>query len=103
MKNVLKEKPTSVNNTGNFAYKMMSCFVVVGMLSGCAGSPAAEGKGIWGVFVPRKKQVEVERNTERNADENSENIYETDPGMAQLSRERAAETQRLIFSDRPWG
>lgn len=101
MKNVVKEKPMSVNNTGNFAHKIISCFVVVGMLSGCAGSPAAEGKGIWGVFVPGKKQVE--RNTEKNADKNSESIYEADPGMERLSRERAATTQRLIFSDKPWG
>ena len=32
MKNVVKEKPMSVNNTGNFAHKIISCFVVVGML-----------------------------------------------------------------------
>ena len=104
MKNVIQEKLTHLNTHKSLFAKMASCLLVVVSLSGCAGSPASGGKGIWGAFIPKtQKTIKADGNdTQMNKEMiEREDQFNTD---SPLSLERnASEHQRLIFSQKPWG
>ena len=102
MKYVIQEKLTHLNTHKSLFAKMANWFLVVCSLSGCAGSPASEGKGIWGGFVP-KKTIKADGNDSQMNKEmiEREDQLNTD---SPLSLERnASEHQRIIFSQKPWG
>ena len=102
MKNVIQEKLTQLNTHKSLFAKMASCLLVAGSLSGCAGSPASEGKGIWGTFIPKKVIKADGHDSQMNKEVmEREDQFNTD---SPLSLERnASEHQRLIFSQKPWG
>lgn len=103
MKYVTKGKTSLLNNNKNFL-AMASCLLVTGILSGCAGSPASEGKGIWRVFVPKtEKTIKADGNDSQMNKEmiEREDQFNTD---SPLSLERnASDHQRIIFNQKPWG
>ena len=104
MKNVIKEKLTHLNTHKSLLAKMASCLLVAGSLSGCAGSPASEGKGIWGAFIPKtQKTIKADGNDSQMNKQiiEREDHFNTD---SPLSLERnASDHQRIIFSQKPWG
>jgi hypothetical protein len=104
MKNVIQEKLTHLNTHKSLFAKMVGCLLVAGSLSGCAGSPASEGKGIWGVFVPKtQKTIKADGNDSQMSKEGMEreDQFNTD---SPLSLERnVSDHQRIIFSQKPWG
>lgn len=100
MKYVIQENLTHLNNNKNLL-AMASCLLVTGILSGCAGSPASEGRGIWGVFVPKtKKTIKADGN---DSQMNKEIMEREDTENPSSLERNASEHQRIIFSQKPWG
>ena len=103
MKNVIQEKLTHLNTHKSLFAKMASCLLVAGSLSGCAGSPASEGKGIWGAFIPKTEKT-IKADDHDRIDQvtlEREEHFNTD---SPISLERnASDHQRIIFSQKPWG